>query len=497
MTGTLHRRLWVMSGAAVAAVVAWWAVPGTSTDHAAFVAVARSFANPPFFISGNGSHAAPWQLRTVAATNLTDRRQTPVIVSLGDDGEGFFQSSPPSPIDLAVILTNFQRLGVAKAATGVVLAWDVPDPIGLAALDKAISRFDSLVMTAPLSRGAVPEPLPPAFRKASLSLDSLHGDSSYLPIVNRIPLPGVILGGANTLAGFQVLDSEPAGKFAPLLARWGDRVVFSFPLLCALQRLDLTVEGVSVTLGESIKLSPHGPIVPIDRYGRLAMPLKTLPPYAEIPAAALIDGTAALFPSHAPLPVVLRDDRSAAEPATRAFSQKLPTLIAALAADQGLAPPRNYHRLAPAWELAGLIVVALILAKLCAWPAFARNTGLLTTAGVCLSTQFIAAAWAGLWLPGMAALAAIACAAVLARVIAVTPAVPLLDPAPATARPPRRLAKPTPQLAPSLTAATPTSAIITPVPRPEPGIPAPPPAPPTTPINPVHKPRPAKKKRRR
>ena len=447
MAGTLQRRLWVLLGAAAAALLGWLGLPGTALDRAAFSGVVRGFANPPLFISGNGSQATPWKLRTFASRNQADKRQTPVIVSLGDDPAGFFQSSPPSPIDLAVMLSNFQRLGANQAASAVVLAWDSPDPIGLAALDKAIRGFDSLVMAAPLARGAVPEPMPAAFRQASVPLESARGDISALPMVNRIPLSGVILGGPNTAAGFQTLDSEPGSKLAPLLARWEDRVVFAFPLLCALQRLDLPLTGVDIRLGESIHLGPNGPIIPIDRFGRLAVPLQAVAPYAEIAAESLIDGAAGLIPPHAPQPVVLRDDRSAAEPATRAFSKKLPALIAALASDSGLVPARDYHRLLPDRELAALLLVALALTALCALPAVPRNLGFLTISGACLAGQCLAAGAAGLWLPGLPALAAIAAAWALSATIAGTPAAPRPPPAPVTEHPTRGKSKPTPQLA--------------------------------------------------
>ena len=422
MAGTFHRRLWVLLGAAATACGCWMWLPGTAIDRLAFITVARGFANPPFFLSGNGSHSSPWNLRTFAAKNPTQNRQAPVIVALGDDPEGFFQSSPPSPIDLAVILSNFRRLGANKAATAVVLAWDSADPVGLVALDKALGRFDSLVMAAPLSRGAVPEPMPPAFRTASVPLESIHGDLSPLPVVNRVPLTGIILGKDHIRAGFQVIDSEPITKFVPLLARWEDRVVFAFPLLVVLQRLDLPLSGVEIRLGEFLKLGPNGPTVPVDRYGRLAVPLNAVAPYAEIPAAALIDGGDDLFPQQAPQPVVLRDDRSAAEPATRAFSKKLPALIAALASDTGVAPPRDYPRLQTAPELLVLGLVALALAALCGLPGFTRNIGFLALATACLTAQCVAAGTAHLWLPGLPAFAAMLCAAVLSAIITRTPA---------------------------------------------------------------------------
>ena len=484
----------MLLGAVATAFLAGIWLPGTAIDRVAFTTVARGFANPPFFIAGNGSHASPWKLRTFAANNLTDKRQAPVIVSLGDDPDGFFQSSPPSPIDLAVILSNFQRLGAHQAATAVVLAWESPDPIGLAALDKALSRFDSLVMAAPLARGAVPEQIPPAFRKASVPLETLRGDPSALPVVNRIPLTGIILGKDNTAAGFQVLDSEPTTRFAPLLARWEDRVVFAFPLLTVLQRLELPVEGVEIRLGEYLKLGPNGPIMPIDRYGRLALPLKALAPYAAIPAAALIDGANGLLPHLAPQPAILRDDRSAAEPATRAFSQHLPALISALASDTGLAPAHNYPRLQPAAEYLVLLLVAIALAALCGLSAFPRNIGFLTLSAAALAAQYLAAGSASLWLPGLPALAAMACAWLLSGIIALTPPVPL--PLPALARPPRRSSKPIRRLPPRpAPQPAPASVETPPMPAPQPApteippIPEPQPVPVETP--PIPAPQPA------
>ena len=436
MAGILTRRSWVLLGAAAAAGSGWWLIPGSAIDRAVFTAVARASANPPLFIAGQDQPDAPWSLRTFAARPLSDPLQAPVVVALGDDPAGVFQSSPPSPIDLAVILTNMRRLGANQATTAAVLAWSTPDPIGLAALDQSIRRFDSLVMAAPLSRGAVTEIMPPAFRRASIPLDRVHGDPAALPVVNRIPLPGVILGGDNTLAGFQVLDAEPESRFAPLLARWEDRVVFAAPLLTVLQQRGLTVEGLDVRLGEFLKLGPDGPTVPLDRYGRLAMPLKPLAPRARIPAEAVIDGDPDLLPDHAPGVVVLRDDRSAAEPATRAFSKQLPALIAAIASEAGLTPVCTYPRLPVGLEFAALAALAYGLAALSGWPAFARHLTLLALALACLTAQWVAAGCAQLWLPGLPALTAILTAWILANKIPLPPVVPRPDAR--GARPPRR-----------------------------------------------------------
>ena len=401
MSGPFQRRLIVLLGAAAAGFASWMTLPGTSIDKAAFTTIAGSIANPPYFVSGHGSHADPWKLRTFSADHKPDKRQAPVIVSLGDDVDGFFQTSPPSPVDLAVILTNSQRLGAKKAATAGVLAWEKPDVIGLAALDKAIGRFDSLVMAAPLSRGPVAETMPPAFRKASVAVDTIQGDVSSLPVVNRIPLPGVILGNEHTMAGFQTLESETASDAPPLLARWEDRVVFAFPLMAVLQRLDLTVDALEIRPGQFVRFGAEGPTIPIDRYGRLSTGLRRVSPYTVIPAEDLIDGGDDLFPKQAPEPVILRDDRSAAEPATRAFSASLSTMIAAISSDGSLAAARACRRPGPGAEAAVISLVALALAAFAGLPAFPRNTVFLSIAAAGLAAQVIGMAAADARPPGL------------------------------------------------------------------------------------------------
>lgn len=406
-----HRRTRVLLGAAVTALLCWKIIPGTALDRAAFSFVARGFVNPPYFIGGFGSRETPWNLRTFSSSVTPDPRHAPLVVSLGDDPQGIFQSSPPSPVDLAVVFTNFQRLGAKKAASSAVLAWDSPDVMGLAALDKAISRFDSMVMAAPLSRGTSPQPMPSAFRKTSVPLETLIGDASKLPIVNRIPLPDVILGGKNTSAGFQSIDSEPQTTRPHLLARWEDRVVFAFPLVVVLQRLDIPVDAVEIRPGKYLKLGRRGPVVPIDRFGRMSIPMKRVRPFAEIPAEVLIDGGAELFPRQAPDPAILRDDRSSAETGTRDFSARLAGVISVISSNSGMASALNYARPRATAECILLLAILLLVSAASCMPRFSRNLSFGIITAACIGLQFIAFASAELWLPGLAALAVVCVAA--------------------------------------------------------------------------------------
>ncbi len=416
MSGLFYRQIAVLLVSSAAGLYAWKEIPGTEYDRKVFTTVARGFHNPPLFVSGEGSHSAPWQLRVLSVDSKSDPRQAPLVVSLGDDPDGFFQSSPPAPIDLAVIFSNFHRLGAKKAASSAVLAWESADATGLAALEKSLARFDSLVMAAPLSRAAVLSPLLPAFRRASIPVTDVVGDISALPIVNRCPIPDIVLGGEKALAGFSVLESEPATSYPPLLARWDERVILSFSLLTVLQRLGLPPEGVKVRLGESICLSSAGPVVPIDRYGRLGIQLRPHPAYAEISAESLIDGGDDLFPKEAPEPVILRDDRSGNDAPTRQFSQDLAPGIAAIASEAGLGEVRNFQRQPKEWELGLVAATVLVLAGVGRASSFTQNTSALSLAGLAVGGQWIGLGFMSLWLPGLPILAAVL-ATLLVRVL--------------------------------------------------------------------------------
>lgn len=406
------RRFLVLLLAAAAAGGIWKFGPGSEVDRQAFNFTARGFVNPPLFIKGEGSHDEPWRLESFTSVSSVDKRQSPVIVSLGDDVEGFFQSSPPAPIDMAVVLSNFQRLGAKKTAIAATLAWDSPDPIGFVALEKALDRFESLVLAAPLSRGAVSSPLPVPFRNASVPVSSIRGDVQSLPVINRIPVPNVVLGGEKSWAGFSNLESESGERQLPLMARWEDRVVFSFPVLVVLQRLEMSPADLDIKLGEYLRFGENGPAISIDRFGSLRMPVKVISAYKEIPAEQLIDGGDDLFPKEAPEPMILRDDRSSLDSATRNFSRYLAGTVAILASEEGTARQVSYPRLSQQWELGILGAWAFLLAVFFGKTRFRRLIAVLTLLCVVVTIQSLGFSILTMWLPGVPMLAALAVAAV-------------------------------------------------------------------------------------
>lgn len=398
------RFLCVLLVSAPAAYFAWRDLP-VGTDRPLMEVVARSSANPPFIIGGNGSLVQPWSLRVLSPQRKADPKEVPAIVSLGDDPQGIFQSSPPSPVDIAVILKNTRRLGADKAAISAILAWDDPDVIALSALDGELAAFSSLVTTAPLSRSATTSPLPPSFRRASIPLDQIRGDTSAIPTVNRVSLPGVILGGDAALSGFSAIEQDSATN-TPLIARWEDRAVFAFPLVAAAAGKGIPLEHLEIQLGNFIKLGPSGPVIPIDDFGRLSVAPGNVEEPVRIGADAVLD-------SDQPLPrngsglVLLRDDQSSTEETTRAFSRKVVPLIAAISSGAGMTPEQTFRRLSERWDLGVLGGIVFILSLIATASRFGRHVGFGVLAAITVVAHFTLAGFASIWLPTLPILGAI------------------------------------------------------------------------------------------
>lgn len=375
-------------------------------DRAAFRLLSRGIVPPPASVSGAGSTTSPWIAQSTVAALTSD-----AIVSLEDDREGLFQSNPPAPLDFAVLLRNFPRLGSRKAAIATPLAWDAPDPLGLSALEKTLATFSALATTSPLARGPVAEPLPPAYLRASLPLTAIRGDVSLLPIVNRVPIEGIALGGDNALCGFQSIDSENDCGRPHLIARWKDRAVFSFPVVATLVKLGLPAAELRVVSGSHIRFGNNGPVVLIDSFGRLSAAPASAMPTSVIPAGDLLD-TAVVLPSVSEDSlIVLRDDRSNASAGGRAFSARLAGDLAAFSSPS---QTRIFPRLSAAIEW-------LLLGSLCALLAACGSLRPKLRAVVLwflLADVFIAT-WFGLrygvWLPLFPALAAVASSMLVMR----------------------------------------------------------------------------------
>lgn len=411
MAKLFQRPVRVLLAAGVCGFGVWHGLashPGLkAVDRTLFELGAESFANPPFFISGDGSHAKPWSLRTLAAPGSKPAVPPPTVLGIDDDRDGVFQASPPSPVDYAVIFRNLHRLGTRHLAHGMVMAWDDPDPIARTALDTRMDQFDSIVTVSPLTRGASMEEMPAAFVRASLPVADVKGDIAKLPIVNRMPVPGTVLGDRRSLAGFSTLESESPTESAPLLARWGDKVVFAFPVVAVLAERGLPIDGVEVSLGSYLKLGPEGPVIPIDESGGMSLPRMLEP--GSVPAKFVLDAEELPHAEH----VLIRDERASARAVSGEFPSRVAGMISAIRGESGLSTAREFKRLKTPTEavLLGLLVVVLT------WFATRRLTplriGFAAVLGLVVVAQLMALGFS-CWLPGLPMVAAVFGGAVLA-----------------------------------------------------------------------------------
>lgn len=361
--------LFGLSIAALVSFAMWWLIPGSEIDHLwfSFTTSHLSESETACIVRGSGTQQEPY-LRTAPSGKTPEPLDhLPTEILITDDPDQIFQSSPPSPIDFAVILKNLQRMGRESIAIGTPLFWDNPDNIASMALERQLEVFPSLITSSPLSRSPKETAIPPTFQRASIPLSAIKGNTSLLPRVNHIPIPNLILGSKNALAGFTILESEPfeteAHEDTPyLMAQWGDRVVFSFQLLVALEHLGITLDAIDIELGQSIKLGTGDHRIPIDEFGRFLLTSSSSESFeaATLTADSLINAPDDALSGIQFAPIVIRDSQPTSDERFARFSNHLATHITMLATPTNHSAGRMFTRLQKGVEI--LLLSALLFA---------------------------------------------------------------------------------------------------------------------------------------
>lgn len=401
----MFRRYPSIIACTVAAFAAWFIVPNTMLDRGLFHLMASYFFESPYFVSGKGHYADPYTLRAEARNEQNQESKPLLQIAITEDEERIFQSSPPSPLDFAVILKNLRRMGRHSVAIGLPLAWSDTDRISHSALEQQLGELDQAITSAPLSRKPSSSALPMAFRRAALDLDQVQGDIKLLPIVNYVSMPNAILGSGSSWAGFSQLESEPESSRHRLMARWDDRVVLSFPLLAVIHQFKANPEEIKVQLGKWISLSHSGPFIPIDEFGRLALELPDMH-NSSIPAEKLIDAPADFLASFRSRIALIRNEIfSADEAAIRASNDNAATL-AFLSARSGAWRSKSYQRLP--WLIEMLMIDSLLclIFGLSLLPRHRFQLCIAALACIVLMLQIALFGAAELWLPLPALLSA-------------------------------------------------------------------------------------------
>lgn len=275
-------------------------------------------------LDGDGSQKKPWTRRKEVPPVLPP---PPRLLNIDDDPEGYFSSSPLAPVDHAVIFSSLHEAGHRVLGVGHLMAWEESEPLAMDALRKQLDRFDAAVLALPLARGAVPEPVAAPFLRWSVPESDALGNVAALPQVNRIAVANAEQGGSRSLAGFSLLENEsaPGADVQPLLAKWGDRIVFSFPLAVEIAAEGLSPADVIVHVGKEIRMGKAGQVIAIDGFGRgrVAPGVEAI----EAPAKRIVS-EGAEGPKSKPL--LTRDTRNELSAADHAWSDQLAGRIQAL-----------------------------------------------------------------------------------------------------------------------------------------------------------------------
>ncbi|WP_367871151.1 hypothetical protein [Luteolibacter sp. Populi] len=372
--------------------------PLAKAERALVKGISLQIDATPSEFTGDGSQELPWRRWKAKPPPPAE----PVrLLSIDADPEGYFSSSPPAPVDCAQIFKRLFDAGHRHLACGYLMAWDEPDPLAIVAVHKQLDRFDSAVLGLPLSRGAAAEPVPAPFLRLSLEASNVEGDTTALPAVNKVAAPHAELGGERTLAGFTLLENEskPADGRQPLLARWGERIVFSLPLAGEIAALGLKPSDVQVALGREIRLGPDGPVVAIDSFGRgeLVAQANVL----DTPAWKLISDRHPVPPAASSL--LIRDAMPDLPEADRAWSESLPGLAQAIRSsprfERAVLLPRP-----PALVEMGLVLLIAFFAAWASWMRsfFWRVLVVALVAGFAGELVYLLASRLNLWLPPLA-----------------------------------------------------------------------------------------------
>lgn len=401
MNTTLQLRILIWVAALLIAIISWVFIPLSSMQPKVMDSYLRSIHDKALSEETKHSARGPWTLTGLSA-HETNSLSIPIVVSLDDDIDGVFQESPHSPVDIAVVLKNLERLGIQKLCSTTVFAWSDPDTISLAALDNAIETFDSSILSTPVSRGPTSEPLPASFRNSSIPVRDVKGNSSLIPLVNRLPIPGVILH-PESLAGFTLIDSEPSSNKPYLLAQWDEQIIFSTAVLATMQHLGLQKKDLIVEMNNAISFGQSDIQFPIDEFGRLNSTHDYFAPNA-FPAAATIDAKSNTFPENS-TSAFLSDLRSNTSPTTLTFNQLAPAMVLDVLSKHHPSTESLLTSLHPLIELALLLVFSCGIFVMSGLQRRGKVISLSTATLALLGLHLFFTQHFQIWLPSMAAIA--------------------------------------------------------------------------------------------
>lgn len=224
---------------------------------------------------GEGTRADPFRIEKL---QVPSQVVPPFVIGIKESEQTTFDAYPLTASDYAVLLQELHLNEVPRVMLGGNLAWTDADPFALDALEQLSGKFERCITSAAVMRAATDVAVPAAFLRASVAVADVKGDVLSLPRVSQLAVPQTFLGQEKTWAGFsriETLETNPTTTY--IVARWGDRLIFSSTFLALLAQEQVELEELQIRVGHSIQLPRSGKRIGLDLYGRASLDPVTLP----------------------------------------------------------------------------------------------------------------------------------------------------------------------------------------------------------------------------
>ncbi|MDQ8189080.1 hypothetical protein [Roseibacillus persicicus] len=247
-----------------------------------FLSWVRDFDSRQVILETN-PEADGWSLRSLEREETGIQNWSFVEVPLEPE---LFDGHQPKPSEYAILLAKMYQSGARELAFSQPLNWEEAPELELLALDSALRPFSEVLLPLDLSEVPQPEASPAWLTESLVGRTGLIGDASSLPLMNQVMVPPSVSGRSGVEFAFpdfggRDLQFRAPGRL-PVLARWGEDFLLSWPLSLAMRMEGVTPEELIIAPGRSLRLGPDGPVIPLDDFGRAKID-EVEPPLEELP----------------------------------------------------------------------------------------------------------------------------------------------------------------------------------------------------------------------
>lgn len=223
-------------------------------------------------------------------------------------------ANPPLASDMAAICENVRTYGAEHIHLTTQFHQDTVEPQLKHLIQRVLSKDnkDPFIkrFTIPLQIGlnVTENPAPAYLKTSTVSKKKVRGNLKLLPKVNSIvhsPIDNINFSSlleipSSVRFGFsEITTSEDSPDKIPLLAKWGDTILFHHSLLTFMSLNNVALDDIQINLGRSISLGKDKPSIAIDSFGY--MQKQSFPHSALLESYKVYDSTQLIDKEQTPL----------------------------------------------------------------------------------------------------------------------------------------------------------------------------------------------------